>query len=513
MSLFAGRRRASWPTDLVVGTVVCLIVLGLAMASPTKAGFLLAAAAIGAAVGLLALNDPLLALVTVVAASFLRLAQKEVISIEFLTPALLGTVVSYALAVKRGEKRAPSLGVVEWLMAAYLAWNVLSWMLPHQLPLIDPVTGEAQDVRRLITTGVVVPFAGYVLGKGVADDERGVRWILWATVSMSAYSSWVSILQFYGPKSLVWPRYIVDAPIWVARAVGVFNQPVVNGAMLNLGFLACLFLASRAGTRRSVQVLLYAVAAASAYSINLTHTRVALLALIVAIVMGMLFAKGWRRGFVVAAVLGIAGVAADASTFFSADRASGGVASSSEVFDRLNMMATAWRAVQEHPFFGVGMARFLAYNTWHHVQWSEDIAWQHGYNLVPHETELGIAAELGIPGALLWIGVVVAVLYTMWRATRELRENTVLGRPLALVGAIAMITLVINGTTVDLRFLDFATLMPFLYAGMVAVQLERHRAVVAPRPDVLSTGLPGDMASDRHGSGGRHRAPSPMTER
>ena len=77
MSLFAGRRRASWPTDLVVGTVVCLIVLGLAMASPTKAGFLLAAAAIGAAVGLLALNDPLLALVTVVAASFLRLAQKE----------------------------------------------------------------------------------------------------------------------------------------------------------------------------------------------------------------------------------------------------------------------------------------------------------------------------------------------------------------------------------------------------------------------------------------------------
>jgi O-antigen ligase len=386
-------------------------------------------------------------------------------------------------------------------------------MLPHHLSPIDPVTGDVQNVRRLIITGVVVPFAGYVLGKGVADDDRGVRWILWTTVAMSAYSSWVSILQFHGPTSLVWPRYIVEAPNWVGRAVGVFNQPVVNGAMLNLGFLACLFLASRTGTRRSVQVLLYAVAAASAYSVYLTHTRVALLALVVAIVMGMLFAKGWRRAFVVSAVLGIASVAADASTFFSADRASGGVGSSSEVFDRLNMMATAWQAVQEHPFFGVGMARFLAYNTWHHVQWSQDVAWQHGYNLVPHETELGIAAELGIPGALLWIGVLVAVLHVMWRATRELRENTVLGRPLALVGAIAMITLVINGTTVDLRFLDFATLVPFLYAGMVAVQLERHRAVVASRPDVHSTGQGGDRTGNRRGWRGRHSATYPMPAR
>lgn len=508
MSLVIGRPRA-WGTDLVVGTVVCVIVLALAITSPTKAGMLLAAVAIGAVVALLALNDPLFALLIAVTASFLRLAQKEFVSTEALTPALAGVVAAYALAVKRGNKRPLTLGVVEWLMAAYLAWNLLSWMLPHQLPSIDPVTGADQTVHRWILTGTIVPFAGYVLAKAVADDERGVRRILWATVAMSAYSAWVSILQFHGPTSLVWPRYIVDAPNWVGRANGVANQPIVNGVILNMGFLACLLLASRTGTRLSVRVMLYAVAGASAYSVYLTHTRVALLGLVVALLMGMLFATGWRRAFVVSTVLGIAAVAADASAFFSADRAHGGVGSSYEVFDRLNIMATSWNAIQEHPFLGVGLARFLAYNTWHHVQWSQDVAWQRGYNLVSHENEMGIAAEIGVPGALLWIGVVLSVIYLMWRAMRELPEHTLLGRPLALLGAIAMTTMVINGATVDLRLLDFATLMPFLYAGMVVVQLERHRARSAwPRSSV-----PGSTP-DQHRSWGRDaRATPAMTQR
>lgn len=484
-------------TDLLVGAVACVIVLGLAVSSPRDVGVLLAGAAIAALVALVALSDPLLALVLVFAASFGRLAQKEIISTELLTPALVGLLLAYGLAIKRGDKKAPSLGVVEWLMAAYLIWNLLSWALPHDLPAVDPLTGTDLDVYRWIFTGTIVPFAGYVLAKGVADDERGVRWIVWSTVVMAAYSSWVSILQFHGPKSLVWPRYIVNDPNWVGRANGVFNQPVVNGVMLDMGFVACLFLASRPGVGRRVRLLLYALAAANAYSVYLTHTRVALLALVVIVGMGIIFATGWRRAFVVSAALGVVAVAANASTFFSSDRSSGGVTSSHEVFDRLNIIATAWQAIQEHPFLGLGIARFQPYNTWYHQQWSQAVPWNAGYNIVSHENEIGIAAELGIPGALLWIGVLVGVLYLVWRAMRELPTNEFLGQPLALIGAMAMVTLVINGATVDLRPLDFATLAPFLYAGMVVVQLERHRARrVRPRPGVPGGGLPGGLSGE-----------------
>ena len=61
----------------------------------------------------------------------------------------------------------------------------------------------------------------------------------------------MSILQFTGPTQLIWPRYIVDAPAWVGRAVGVSNQPVVNGMVLALGIaIAMMLMSLRSEPRR-----------------------------------------------------------------------------------------------------------------------------------------------------------------------------------------------------------------------------------------------------------------------
>lgn len=497
MSLLPGRVRASSSGELVLGGVVVLGVLALTLAAPGQAGMLFAAVAVAGTVAYIAFNDPLIAIILVMASSFFRLAQKEIVSIEALTPAVLVLLAALALAVSRGTRRAPKFGAVEWLMAVYLVWNVLSWLLPHQYEAIDPLSGESQDVYRWILTGVILPFLIYVVAKSVLDTERSVRWMFWAVVAMAGYSSWVSILQFHGPKALIWPKYIVNSPNWVGRANGVFNQPVVNGVILDIGFLTCLFLASRPGTRRSVRFLLYGLALANAYSVYLTHTRVALLVLVITLVLGMMFAEGWRRAFVWSTVLGLAAVAANAATLFTSNRATGGVGSSYEVYDRLNIMATSFRAIAEHPFVGIGIGRFLIYNTYEHVQWSQDVEWNRGYNLISHENDLGIAAELGIPGALAWLAVLASVLWLLWRAMRELPRDEFMGAPLALVGAIAMVSLVVNGLTVDLRLLEFATMVPFLYAGIVVGQLERHREHRADlRPGLPGGGLPGGMSPD-----------------
>ncbi|MDT7745965.1 MAG: hypothetical protein QOE59_5043 [Actinomycetota bacterium] len=496
MNLIARVARHSSRRNLVIGGAVCLVLLVLAAAVFGKTGLLLVGLPIGALVALVALSDPLIAIILLMLASFGRLAQKEIVSTELLTPAFLVLIGSLALAVSRGTKRSPRFGGVEWLMACYLALNLLSWALPHQYDAIDPMTGDSQDVYRWILTGTILPFATYVMAKSVFDDDRSVRWMLWATVGMGAYSSWVSILQFRLP-ALVWPRYIVDSPNWVGRANGVFNQPVVNGVILDIAFLVCLYLASVPGTRHWVRALLYALAAVNAYSVYLTHTRAALLALVIALGLGILFASGWRRGFVAFAALGAAAVVANASRIFSSDRATGGVGSSYELYDRLNIMATAFRAIGEHPFLGIGIGRFLVYNTYEHQAWSQNVGWDRGYNLISHETELGIAAELGIPAALFWIAVLVSILYLLWRAMRELPHDTWLGSPLALVGAIAMITMVVNGLTVDLRLLEFATMLPFLFAGIVVGRLERYRADrPAPRPGVPWGGLRGGTAPE-----------------
>jgi O-antigen ligase len=489
--------RASSRGDLVVGVVVCVAVLGLAAAAPGDAGVLLAGVAVAALVALVALSDPVLALVMLVLASFVRLAQKEIISTEFMTPALIALVLSLVYAVARRVKEWPQLGAIEWLMGAYLVCNLLSWALPHEYEAFDPISGASSDVYRWILTGVVLPFAGYIAAKTVLDDERSVKWLLWAIVAMAGYSSWVSIMQFHGPRALVWPKYIVDAPNWDGRANGVFNQPVVNGVILVVGFMVCLFLASRPGVGRRTRWALYGLAVANAYSVYLTHTRATLLSLIVVIAMGIVFARGWRRGFVVFATLGVVAVAANASAFFSSDRSAGGIGSSHEIEDRLNILATAFRAISEHPFLGMGIARFQAYNTLHHMQWSQNVPWNAGYGIISHENEIGIAAELGIPGALLWTGVMVGIVYLLWRALRELPQDSFLGAPLALVGSSAMVIMILNGLFVDLRILDFAMLLPFVLAGMVVGQLERHRAPFSGvRPGLPGSGLPGGMSAD-----------------
>jgi O-antigen ligase len=334
----------------------------------------------------------------------------------------------------------------------------------------------------------------YVVAKSVLDDERSVRWLMWTTVAMATYSAWVSIMQFHGPDWAVWPSYIVDAPNWKGRANGVFNQPVVNGLILVIGFVVCLFLASRPDTKRWMRWGLWGLAGLMAYSVYLTHTRAALLALVVVVGLGIVFAAGWRRAFVVCGLGGVAAVAANASRFFSSDRSSGGIASSNEVYDRLNIMATSLRAVGEHPFVGIGIGRFQIYNTYEHVTWSQEMDWNRGLGIISHENELGIAAELGIPGVLLYLSILVMVFWTMWRAMHDLPRDTFMGAPLALVGGMAMVVLVVNGITVDLRILDFASMLPFLYAGMVAGQLDRARAGhVVARPGAAGSGLPGGM--------------------
>ena len=243
--------------------------------------------------------------------------------------------------------------------------------------------------------------------------------------------------------------------------------------------------------------------------------------------LGIVFAAGWRRGFVVSGLLGLAAVGANASTFFSSDRSAGGVGSSNEVYDRLNIMATSLRAIGEHPFVGIGIGRFQVYNTYEHVTWSQEIDWNRGLGIISHENELGIGAELGIPGLLMWLAILVTVFWALWRAMHDLPRDTFLGAPLALVGGMAMTVLVVNGITVDLRVLDFASIIPFLYAGMVVGQLDRFRrreGALRPRLGMPGGGLPTGMSlvdqqrwhdahagagEDRHGARASRRVASP----
>jgi O-antigen ligase len=376
--------------------------------------------------------------------------------------------------------RLRGVGAVEWAMALYLMWNAYSVIAPHEYSTVVPLDGLDYPPARFIMTGTVIPFLMYAVGRYAFDRPAAVRLSLWTVLALAAYSAWVSILEFTGPASWVWPRSIVDGSLpadqtWVGRAVGVVNQPVVNGLILILGFAIAITLMSRHGEPTWRRCLLLVVAVACGYGLYLTHTRAAWLSGVVMLVLGALLAKGYRSGFTAALGLIAAVVALNWSVFISSDRAAGGVGSQSEVWDRLNMIRTALWAFGQKPIEGWGINRFRAVNTFHHQQWAPEVPWRNGYGMPSHMNELGILAELGLIGLALWIGVLALIAHRLWDAYRTLPDGDICGKPLAVIGIIALATLLCTGSTVDLRFLDFPTAAVFLLVGIAVGWCDRHK--------------------------------------
>lgn len=431
------------------------------------------------------MNAPILAALVMLVATFLHRALADVLPNNSFGSLLVVVVVATAVWMDRTPTRLRGIGPVELAMALYLMWNIYSMFAPHKYPATDPVTGVAESVPRFIMIGVVIPFVMYVVGRRAFDKRAAVRVLLWTILILAAYSAAVSIMQFTGPKGWVWPRFIVDPSLlseeeaWRDRAVSVFNQPVVNGMILALGFAVAMMLISRRDEPAWRKTLAFVIAIACGYGLYLTYTRAAWLSGVVVLIIGALLARGYRTGFVAALGIVAAIVAVNWSVFTSSDRAAGGVGSQGEVDDRLNMIQTALWAFLEKPVAGWGIGRFVAVNTYHHQQWATETPWANGYNISSHENEMGILAELGLVGLTLWVAVLALVAYRLWQAHRTLPDDDLCGKPLALTAIMAFAILFATGSTVDLRLFDFPTATVFLLVGVAIGWSERHKRQAA----------------------------------
>lgn len=454
---------------------VSLVFLGLASRAPDKFGLLILLAGVGLVAVITGLLSPMVAASYFLVCVFFRLAvPADLTPVDPFVPAYGGFVLAVGIEWWRHRRALPPIGLIATTIGLYVAWNIGSMLAPHPYPAVFPATGETLPLVRFLLIGAIMPLSSILLGAMAFGSRRSIRWLLLVLLAFSAYSALVSILQFYGPSALVWPRYIVEAPGWEGRAVGVFNQPVVNGLVLVLGFLGALLVASHSSESRVLRAGAGGLAVACAVGIYLTHTRSAYLSFAIVVFLGVLLARGWRRGFVVTGALMLLGVASTWSTLVSDDRESGGVGSTNEVFDRLNMIATSLWAVGEKPVLGWGLGRFPAVNTYFHQQWSPAIPWNRGYGYASHFDVLGIAVELGLIGLALWLLMMGVVIVRLLASLRELPPG-VHDQSFGLFALLALLTLLITGLTVDLRFFDFPNIVVMLLVGAVIGRANRRR--------------------------------------
>jgi O-antigen ligase len=475
----------AFPLQAGVGAGV-LVIVAVVFAGPVSGPFGLLFVAAALAMAALVLGSPTAAMLVLLVASFTRLAvEVPALPSEPMVFALLALMIVAGVAAFRGTMRF-RIGAIEVAMAVYLLWNLVSTVWPHDLPPVEPGTGAVVPVLRFIMTGTLMPFLAYVVARVAFRTERTIRPVLFLITVLAAYSAAVSIVQFTGPTALVWPHYILESRTWEGRAVGIFNQPVVNGLTMIAGFVTGMFLARERSLRPAARIAGLVVAMMCVPGIYLTHTRAVWLVFGLAVVLCAVFAAGARAGFVVTLGGAVAFIALTWTTFTSSDRAAGGIGSTSEVDDRLNAIATALWAIEQKPILGWGIARFAALNTYHHQVWAPNVDFRRGYAIASHENELGIAAELGVVGLALWLAVLIGVTWKLVSLLRRMPVEGLAGRRLGLLALTVVGTWVVCGLTVDLRYFDFANLLVFLLVGAAigaaeSVRAEPDRAPVAVR--------------------------------
>ena len=467
------------------------LLIGLVWAVPQQTPLILTMFGMGLLLVFLGLRSPALAVTYLLAATFFRLAiPSGTFPVDPFLPAFAGALLSTWLWARFRAPARPTLGAIEAAMGLYVLLNLISASLPHEY---SAQARAGDSLSRFILIGTVMPLSMFVVGRFVFRTESAVRQLMWALVMAGAYSAFVSIGQFHFP-SLVWPRYIVDSPEWVGRANGVFNQPVVNGLVLIVGFLVAMLIVAHDNEPRILRFVACTVAAASAYAIYLTHTRAVWLSFALVVLVGCVSAKGFRTGFLVTAALMTAAITVNWATFTSSDRAAGGVGSAGEVQDRLNTLATSIWALERKPLLGWGILRFSSVNTDHHQQWSPSTPWERGFGIPSHFDIVGIAVELGVVGLILWVGILYLVIRRVAQAVRRLPEQGIYNRPLAWTALMCLIALITTGLTVDLRFFDFCNIIVWLLAGAVVERLE-HAELQAEDRQRRGSSAPAPMPS------------------
>jgi glycosyltransferase involved in cell wall biosynthesis/O-antigen ligase len=292
---------------------------------------------------------------------------------------------------------------IHWILGLLALFAVSSALLSGSFD--DP-----QARFELLDRFGLIPFILFAVAPAAFRTREQRRVLLGVLTATGAYLAYTSILGHIGPRSLVWPSYIVNDAIGIHsdRARGPFVEAGADGlALFECGVAAAVLAFD---TRdRWLRRACVAIVIACAVSIELTLTRSIWIGSGVAIAVAMLAARETRKYFVPAVFAGLVlvfailalvpGFASDASDRENDKR---------PIWDRKNANGAALRMVEERPLLGFGWDSFATENTSY-----QRIAATYPITLAQlseHNVFLSNAVEVGLPATLLWAGTLLAVL-------------------------------------------------------------------------------------------------------
>jgi putative inorganic carbon (HCO3(-)) transporter len=304
---------------------------------------------------------------------------------------LLAGVVYLLLGGRRylGD-RSFELRGVHLLLLVTAAWATMSAISAHTL---TSHTGFYALLDRL----GLVPFLAFVLAPVLFGDERKRRMLIGTLVVVGAYLSITAIMEVNGLVRYVEPSYIRNPNLGIhfGRARGPFLEAEADGlAMVMCGVAAAMgsTMFDRRWARGASRLVVGTCAAGVIFCLTRSIWIGASLAVLI-----WLTAHGstrrWLPAIIVGAVILFVGVVFSVPSIHH--KVVSRAESTSPVWDRENTDLAALRAATSHPVFGPSYLREGNYPLT-------------GAGLEVHNVLLSHAAEIGFPGAILWLWALLA---------------------------------------------------------------------------------------------------------
>lgn len=381
---------------LVPGALLGSLALGLIAGIEPKAAVGLA---LGVAFAILVFIDLATGFAAVALLSFLDVLPT---SGSLSVPKAAGLLVAAAwfarISLRQDERTFFSAyPVLTWTMVAFLTWGAVT------LLWADQVGVGVTALSRYGLNMLLLPIAYTAI-----RTRRDLTLVLLALVTGALVAAAFGILQ---PPA---PELSGEA----GRAGGTIGDPNELAAALIVGLaLAAGYLLAR-GRPAALRIGGAIAIPICALGIFASLSRGGLIALLVLLVAGTILAGRWRVAMTGMLVLVVtAGVLYFTQIASTAARER--VTTAQGGSGRSDLWTVAWRMVQAHPVRGVGVGNFPIASPQYVLQPGLLRRSELIFAPVPriaHNTYLGVLAEMGIPGAILFLAIVLSCFRFMFRA-------------------------------------------------------------------------------------------------
>lgn len=316
---------------------------------------------------------------------------------------LLAGLISLVLGGRRAfADRAFVLRPVHVLLLVVAAWATMSAIAAGTL------TSHSGFYALLDRLGFV-PFLGFALAPLLFGDGRRRNMLLVTLTVVGAYLSVTAIMEGAGLLRFVEPSYIRNSNLGIhyGRSRGPFLEAEADGlAMIMCAVAAAIGLNTWRG--KKARLAGGGVISTCAVGSIMTLTRSIWIGASLAVVIALVAHPRTRRASPLI-LLGVAGLAV--TVVFTVPslhaKASNRLNSTSPVWDRENTDLAALRAAEAHPLFGIGWETFQTKGPDFLREANYPLT---GAGLEVHNVLLSHVAELGLPGAILWLWALLSVI-------------------------------------------------------------------------------------------------------